>query len=286
MNNYNYIRNELEDEYGILGLQNKILEIMVYLDLFCRQHEIKYFLMGGSALGAMRHNGFIPWDDDLDVFMDYENYEKFFDLCKTELDNSKYVLQKQNTDEMPYYFSKLRMKGTSCIGSVSLKNKKLHPHNGIFVDIMCLHNAAKTKTGKKIQYYAAGLLKAKAITKTTYKAKGFKKKMQLFIAKCIVWGPIKRLLYHLVVKYDKKPSLEYAHLFGRAKYDNSFYPKKLFHEQRYVPFEKVKLAVPNGVEEYLILRYGNNYMEMPDEKTKSIYQSHATIWDTEKEIEQ
>ena len=73
MNNYKYVRNDLEDSYGILKLQDKILEIMVYIDQFCKENDIKYFLMGGSALGAMRHKGFIPWDDDLDIFMDYEN---------------------------------------------------------------------------------------------------------------------------------------------------------------------------------------------------------------------
>ena len=58
----------------IKDLQKKILEITLYLDHFCKEHQIQYYLMGGSALGALRHNGFIPWDDDLDVFMKIDNY--------------------------------------------------------------------------------------------------------------------------------------------------------------------------------------------------------------------
>lgn len=72
-----YMRDNLNDDYGIVRLQDKILEIAVYIDKLCTENDIEYCLMGGSALGAKRHNGFIPWDDDLDVFMTPKNYEKF-----------------------------------------------------------------------------------------------------------------------------------------------------------------------------------------------------------------
>ena len=281
MNDYKYVRNELEDTYGILKLQDKILEIMVYIDDFCKEHKITYFLMGGSALGAMRHGGFIPWDDDLDIFMDFANYQKFIYCCENYLDKSRFYLQREDTDELPYFFSKIRMNGTTCISEVKIGDK--NSHQGIFVDIMCLNKAAKSNFGRKLQYYAAGMLKAKACSKTTYKAKGTVKKIQLFISKTVVVGPIKKLLLYIVRRYNNKKSDTFAHLFGRARFSNSFYPCSDFEIQRYVPFEQTKLSVPNNVENYLTLRYGEKYMEMPDEATKAMYQTHASIWDTEKD---
>ena len=66
-----------EDLWGYMKLQNCILHIAKYIDEVCEASNIEYCLMGGSALGAVRHKGFIPWDDDLDIFMTPNNYEKF-----------------------------------------------------------------------------------------------------------------------------------------------------------------------------------------------------------------
>lgn len=274
-----YMRDDVEDAFGIKRLQDKILEIVVYIDEFCKKHEIKYFLMGGSALGAMRHGGFIPWDDDLDIFMDYQNYRKFEECCEKYLDREKFYFQKGNTEELPYFFSKIRMNGTTCIESVNSNRPQMH--QGIYVDVMCLNNAAPDGWCRKIQYYSAALLKASALTKTAYNTDDKKKKKQLALAKVVVRGPVKEFLLYQVERYNQKETDEVAHIFGRAKYKNSFYPSKNFAFQRYVPFEKVQLPVPNGVENYLTIRYGKEYMKMPSEETKAIYTSHAMQWDTE-----
>jgi len=83
-------------------LQLKMLEIIKYMDKLCKKHDIEYYLIYGSALGAVRHKGFIPWDDDMDVGMTYENYKKFIDVCEKELDTSKYFLQRPDNEKNIY----------------------------------------------------------------------------------------------------------------------------------------------------------------------------------------
>ena len=77
---------------SVRDVQDKILHIMKYIDGLCRQNGITYYIMGGTALGAVRHGGFIPWDDDLDIFMTPDQYEKFKELF-TEQHSTEYVLQ-------------------------------------------------------------------------------------------------------------------------------------------------------------------------------------------------
>ncbi len=286
MSEFKYVLQEREDICGIKKLQDKILEIMVYLDGYFKAHNIKYYLMGGSALGAIRHKGFIPWDDDLDIFIPYRDYLRFLEMSENdgEFDTEKFYLQKERTEELPDYISKVRINGTTLIEEAN--RNKPNMHQGIFVDIMCLNNAAPTRLGKIKQYICAGLLKARALTKIGYKTDSKKKKIELFISKITVNGPIERFLLHEVRKYNKYETVEKTHLFGRAKFKNSFYLASDFGEPRYVDFETVKLAVPQNAEHYLEERYGEDYMEMPSEETKAIYQSHAFIWDTEKDYKE
>ena len=278
-----YIKNEQKDEYKLKKLQNKILEIVVYFDNFCKDNNITYFLMGGSALGAMRHNGFIPWDDDFDVFMDFNNYQKLL-KCIDKIDKKRFHFQIQNSYEQPYYFSKLRMNGTTFLDDYKKNDIKIH--QGIFIDIMCLYNVPKSKFKQKCQYYAAALLKTKALVVYGYNTKSIKKKVLLFLANIIVNKYTRKLIYDYVKKYNNQETESLGHFFGRAKFNNSIYPKNCFLKQKYVNFEKLSLPVPNGVEEYLKIRYGENYMQMPDEKTKKMYQTHASFWDIDKDYKE
>lgn len=264
----------------IKSLQKKILEITLYLDAFCKEHQIEYYLMGGSALGALRHNGFIPWDDDLDVFMTYDNYQKFIDCAKKYLDTEHFYLQEENTEEWPMFFTKLRMNGTTFIEENTQKSKM---HQGVFIDIMCLNNVSDNQFYRFGQYVSALLLTAQTIDKRGYEYNtSFKKKVAMIVARYFVKGKIKTFLLNFVRSLNKENTNLVGHFFGKAPYKKTSFPKKWLGAMRYVDFDGEKLPVPEKAEEYLTLRFGN-WRKMPDQKTLDEYPVHALFVDLEKD---
>ena len=123
-------------------LQEMMLNMLVDIDLMCRKHGICYYLTAGTLLGAVRHQGFIPWDDDADIMMPRKDYDRFLAIAEKELD-SRYFVQYHKTE--PYYrhtFAKIRRNGTACI----IQNHRHIPmHQGIFIDIFPLENAPSSK---------------------------------------------------------------------------------------------------------------------------------------------
>lgn len=257
-------------------IQNKILEIVKYFDGFCKENNIEYYLMGGSALGAVRHGGFIPWDDDFDVFMNYENYTKFIKLCEEKLDITKFYLQKENTNEWPLFFTKLRMNGTTFI-EVDSKNRIMH--KGFYIDIMCLNNTPSNKIIRYFQYFSARLLTIATLAERGYETNNYIKKITLLIFRPIINVKIKELLLKIVRSYNKKDTLYVGHFFGRARFNKTSFLKEYLGKPRLVNFADIKLPVPSNVEKYLEIRYGPKFMDMPSEKTKSLYPSHFIFAD-------
>jgi len=274
-----YMRDNLADDWGFLELQDKILEIMVYVDAFCTTNCIEYCLMGGSALGAKRHGGFIPWDDDLDIFMTPDNYEKFRTLFLEKGDKEKFYLQEWGARDGMVTTSKVRMNGTTYIES-AYKNWDIH--HGIYIDIFILHNCPKRKIAKMQQCFWAKYVIMKGLSNRGYTRRkgvlGFTLKvMRLFPKNMWVKHGLKQ-----VYKYRKKPTTELCNFMGKAVFKNAIYKREWFSPTVYAPFEKVELKIPENLHDFLSFRFGD-YMKPPTmERIK--WEQHAESWSVDKDF--
>ena len=132
-------------------VQLKQLEIAKEIKKICDENEIKYFLDSGTLLGAVRHKSFIPWDDDLDIGMLRDDYEKFINIAPQKLSNN-FILQTWKTDEeYANAFAKIRMKNTLYIESSTNGNNMNH---GIFIDVF----PYDTYPNKKYQRFYQGIM--------------------------------------------------------------------------------------------------------------------------------
>ena len=120
------------DKQTLRKVQLILLEMLKDIDSVCKRHKIQYFLDSGTLIGAVRHRGFIPWDDDLDIGMLRADYEKFSSIAQAEL-GEKYFWQTWDTDpDYPIPFGKVRKRGTKYVESKSKELKE----NGFFIDIL------------------------------------------------------------------------------------------------------------------------------------------------------
>lgn len=270
------MRKDTPDTYGFKELQNVILNIAQYIDQFCLSHNITYRLMGGSALGAKRHQGFIPWDDDLDVFMTPSEYENFREAFRKFGNHERFYLQEMGAAEGRVITAKLRL-NNSYYEEELVKN--WHIHHGVFVDIFILHTCPNGKIARYWQFFWAKYLIVKGLANKEYNRRGTI--MYLFF-KCISILPKRFMLsYGLkqVYRFRGQKTDYFCNYLGKALLKNGTYLYSHFESVKRVPFETINLNVAGGLEDFLTERFGD-YMKIPS-LNRIKYEQHASTWSLE-----
>lgn len=264
---------------SVRKVQAKILETMKYIDKLCREHGIVYYIMGGTALGAVRHGGFIPWDDDLDIFMTPEEYQKFKDVFEAQ-NSDDFILQEWRTDSKYLEYAKIRMNGTTFIEEHFKDRKEMH--HGIYVDIMILHKVPKNKLIQKLVYYESKFVTLYGLSQRNWVPKS---KSQTLILKSLKIMPCKlmaRIAYSHIYHYDnREKNYKYCYWITPAKFRNGLFDAEFFEKPIDIPFEDTALLGSERIKEYLAYRYGD-YMKLPSEEQQKAA-VHAMIFDTQKD---
>ena len=273
---HKYMNQDTPDDWGIKKLQDKILEIAVYVDKFCEDNDIEYCLMGGSALGAIRHRGFIPWDDDLDFFMTPDNYEKFVKAFEDHGDKSKFLIEPFGEFGNMVTLGKVRAKDTTLI-EPALKDYDIT--HSVYLDIFILHSCPNSKIKRAWQYIWAKYIVAKSQAHKDISRYGKLMRFALKILRCFPRLFLVKFALKQVYRYRNQKSDFYCNYLGKARYKRGTYKKEWFESTKRVQFETVSLCVPLGVEDFLSERFGD-YMKIPSlQQIKR--EQHADIWDTE-----
>ena len=266
-------------ENNIKDVQNKILEIMKYIDMLCRKENIEYFIMGGTALGAIRHGGFIPWDDDLDIFMTSENYSKFKEVFDRE-NQDNFIIQEWRSVPEYLEYAKVRMNGTTFI-EANFKNRR-DLHQGIYVDIMILHKVPENVLIQRIVYIKSKFVTLYGLSQRNWVPKSFPQKLALKVLKMIPSKQICNKFYRHIYKYDSLvENYNYCYWITPAKFKNGLFNRELFAKVVDIEFEDTLLMGPNNIRNYLSKRYGN-YMKLPPVEQR-IAAIHADIYDVSKD---
>lgn len=269
----------MEQTQDVRQVQHKILEVMKYIDRLCRANGITYYIMGGTALGAVRHGGFIPWDDDLDIFMTPDQYERFKKVFEQE-NSDTFVLQEWRTTPNYLEYAKVRMNGTTFIESQFKHRTDLH--QGIYVDIMILHKVPENRFVQKLVYYESKFVTLYGISQRGWKPKT---RGQALVLKGLKFLPCKlmaRMAYWHIYRYDaRKDNYKYCYWITPARFRNGLFDKSFFESPVDVPFEDTVLLGSEKIKEYLAYRYGD-YRKLPSEEQRRAA-VHAEIFDTEKD---
>lgn len=265
---------------GVRKVQSKILEVMKFIDNVCRDNGITYFIMGGTALGAIRHGGFIPWDDDLDIFMTPDQYEIFKSAFNT-LNHKNFVIQEWRTVEEHLEYAKVRMNGTTLIEHNFAHRKDMH--HGIYVDIMILHKVPYNHLIQKIIYYQSKFVTLLGLSERNWKPKSHSQAIALKTLKLIPSKFIARWCYRNIYRYDNLTSnFKWCYWITPASFNKGLFASKFFQNPIDIKFEDTYLMGSKFIKEYLVARYGD-YMKLPPKEQQEAA-VHAEIFDTEKDF--
>ena len=279
-------RIAMKEETGnIRGLQLCLLELLQEIDRICRENNLRYYLFYGTLLGAIRHGGFIPWDDDADILMPRHDYEELLQLAEGGL-SDKYFMQTFRTN--PYYrnpFAKLRKNNTCCLVP---EHAHIKMHHGVFVDIFPLDELPDGRMSKWIMWNVTHLFERMQAFSCAKLPNSLRilKPLQCFWQ--LIFRPafFARIANNIAVRFSGK-SGSYMSVFDPDHYDpfHNTLPVDDFEPARRVPFEGVEFRVPYRAEKLLAHQYGD-YMQLPPEEKRVPLHSRGMRVDLERDYKE
>ncbi|MHA1381777.1 MAG: LicD family protein [Candidatus Helarchaeota archaeon] len=254
------------------------LEMAKEVDSICREHNIKYFIIAGTLLGAVRHKGFIPWDDDLDIGMLREDYEKFIKICSTELSSDYFLQTWDNDPNFGLPIAKIRKNDTKYIEKAS---RKIGIHSGIYIDIFPFDNVPENFLKESIQNINTYILKRLILARVGYdlcqsnkKIKKLTYKIIKLISKILSLSRQKQMLEKQMKKFNNSKTTKVVTFGGSYGYKKESIKRVWVENLSNIEFENTKLICPRDYKSYLTYFYGDYFTPPPENER---YNRHRGI---------
>ena len=237
-------------DFDLRPLQLAELEILKDVTQFCDDNDIEYLIESGTMLGAVRHQGFIPWNDDVDICMDAKNYRKFLKLAPKGLPQ-KYFVQNYQTDPKMYMrWTKVRRNGTTL-----LEDTKVDMHWGIFIDVFAISGLSNNSLLRKVQIKMYEIYH-KLMIKYFIQDKKIVTSSRLWKILYSIPESLRRCLLAVLEKIWLR-DLEGKKLCLNSYDEKSIFPTSIFLHKNKYRFENLELWGPEAFDDYLTLKYGD-----------------------------
>lgn len=252
---------------GILRKAQLImLDMLIEFDAICKKHQLQYWLDSGTLLGAVRHRGFIPWDDDIDLSMPVDDYNKFLKIAQSEL-SSEIFLQTSETDKnFKFDYIKLRSNNARIV-ELHEKDKQVKYHQGVFVDIFPMLTVENTQENKKL--YDNTLKEIRDVSSISLHTPDGKDDP---IRRAILVKSLKQK--HQGWKLDKLKAKSKVIYGGEMPDVAAWFDIEKIFPLATLEFEGHSFPVPNNPSHYLDAIYSFDYRQLPP-KDKRIIHAHS-----------
>lgn len=250
------------NEYGTFEMQQYLLPILIDVDRYCRENDIRYSLSDGTLLGAVRHKGFIPWDDDIDLTFDRDNFNKFIELSEKNLPDKYEIIY-------DIWIRRITRRDNP--------KKNAFPPEGC-IDLFVFDYVPESERVEKLQVFILRLLQGMIKKHIIYDGFSLSKKTMLFGSHVIgrfFPQTIKQKWYEIVSQWgNTKKSNKVARFNGSYKgIGNARYPAEIISAYEEVEFEEAKFMAIHGWDKFLSVMYGD-YMKFPEKNERVSTHDH------------
>lgn len=270
----------------VRDIQDKLLDILLYFQKFCHENGLKFVLAGGTCLGAVRHGGFIPWDDDVDVFMLRPDYERLQALWQERADTTRYACVRSD-DKVNIHHAATEIKDNRTT-FINRHSRDLDINQGLMIDVIPLDAVAEGKGARLCQMLHSMLFCCFNFQRLPeHKGKltyyGTKLALAVFRSPKLRYRIWKRAEERMS-RYPMSGCSRVASLIEGATIMRQRFPRDWFEHPAQADFEGHRMPVPRDVDQYLRISYGD-YMRLPPEEER-VFRHDAVFIDLEHGYEQ